>query len=77
MRNRTCGEGWERGQKAILEYLKGKGAGRLYVVGGQLVYRDQENRQTCSRKRALPAFCCSHREPGVAGIWSETRGDGR
>ena len=48
MHNRTCGEGWERGQKAILEYLKGKGAGRPYVVGGQLVYRDQENRQTCS-----------------------------
>ena len=28
MHNPTCGEGWERGQRAILEYLKGKDAGR-------------------------------------------------
>lgn len=66
-----------RGQKAIPEYLEGKGNGPFcgvglrvsgpYVVGGRLVYRDQDIRENCSGKRAPPALCYSHGGTGVAG----------
>ena len=75
--------------RTVPEYLEGKGNGPFcgemlrifgpYVVGGQLVYRDQEIRETCSRKRALPTLCCSHGGPGVAstGRRSEEASDER